>query len=355
MIDFKNKKRKGFMTVIMAFALLATFSLQSCGDSDDDNNGPSTDLASLNEEIETVETLLEESSEGNDVGEYYKGSKEELQNALTEAQAVAASTESSQDEINDALTALEDARFEFASKEIEDAALEFSANGSEGAIAVEQSTNSAAIFNQSEFTFETWVYYTDKPGFFGQMASTEFFDGGVWGWNVRVGDGDALDFAIGDADGESRLQPNVDEVPEAVVPRNEWVHVACTFDGTTMKSYINGNLIGSLDASDRDRMSEVAGRNGAQPLTLGNSAGFKQPERRLVGKMFDVRYWGVARTEEQIQEDMNFIISGESTGLIGYWPIVKPATSDVITDWAAANEGENNLKLVDGATVSTRN
>ncbi|MEO9475111.1 MAG: LamG-like jellyroll fold domain-containing protein [Cyclobacteriaceae bacterium] len=354
MIDLNSKNKSyGIRTVMVSLGLILLFTLNSCGD-DDEDKGPSTDITELNAEIATVESLLSSSVEGNGIGEYYKNSKEPLETALTGAQAVSSNDDATQEEIDAALTSLEDARFAFAAREIEDAALQFSANDSENSIALEQSGNSASIFNRGEFTFETWVYYTDKPGFFGQMASTEFYADGVWGWNVRVGDDDALDFAIGDADGESRLQPNVTDVPEAIVPRNEWVHIACTFDGTTMKSYINGNEIGSLDASDRDRMSEVATQEGAQPLTLGNSAGFKQPERRLVGKMFDVRYWGVARSAAEVKEDMNYIIGGDETGLIGYWPFAKPATSSLITDWASATEGENNLSLVDGAIVSTR-
>lgn len=354
MIDFNNKtKIYGIRALVLSLGVLVIFTLNSCGD-DGEDKGPNTDLTALTAEISTVETLLSSSVEGNGVGEYYKNSKEPLETALADAQTVSNNEAATQEEIDAALTSLEDARFAFAAREIEDAALQFSANGSENAIAVEQSSSSASIFNRGEFTFETWVYYTDKPGFFGQMASTEFYADGVWGWNVRVGDGDALDFAIGDADGESRLQPDVTAVPGAIVPRNEWVHIACTFDGTTMKSYINGNEIGSLDASDRDRMGEVAAQEGAQPLTLGNSAGFKQPERRLVGKMFDVRYWGVARSAAEIKEDMDFIIGGDETGLIGYWPFAKPATTDLITDWASDTEGENNLSLVDGAIVSTR-
>ena len=56
----------------------------------------------------------------------------------------------------------------------------------------------------------------------------------------------------------------------------------------------------------------------------------------------------------EVKEDMNYIIDGDETGLIGYWPFAKPATTDLITDWASDTEGENNLSLVDGAIVSTR-
>ena len=319
-----------------------------------DDSSPKSNNSDLLTEIQTVQGLLNGAQEGNAVGDYILGSVTTLQDALSAAQTVSGDATSTQDALDQAFANLQDAQYSFQANQIEDASLKFSANGSDSTLAVEQSDNSAEIFNLSVFTFEAWVYYTDKPGFFGQIASTEFYEGGLRGWNLRIGDGDALDFAIADS-AESRLQPDVTEHPEAIVPRNEWVHVACTFDGTNMKSYINGILIGTLDASVLTNIAQTATLDGAQPLVLGNSAGFKQPERRLVGKLFDIRFYNVARTATEIASDKDYILTGDESGLVAYWPIAKATSNTLITDAAKNVQGENNLQLEDGAIVSTRN
>ena len=122
-----------------------------------------------------------------------------------------------------------------------------------------------------------------------------------------------------------------------------------------MKSYINGNLIGTLDASVLTNIAQTATLDGAQPLVLGNSAGFKQPERRLVGKLFDIRFYNVARTATEIASDKDYILTGDESGLVAYWPIAKATSNTLITDAAKNLQGENNLQLEDGAIVSTRN
>ncbi len=345
-IRFKTFTR--FLTVSILLTALST----SC--KKDDSTAPKTNNTDLLTEIQNVQNILISAKDGNAVGDYIIGSVSSLQNALSTAQVVADDATSDQAAFDQAITNLQDAMYAFQANEIEDASLEFSANASDSAWTVEQSANSAEIFNLSEFTFEAWVYYTDKPGFFGQIASTEFYEDGLRGWNLRIGDGDALDFSIAD-NTESRLQPDVTEHPEALVPRNQWVHVACTFDGTNMKSYINGNLIGTLDASARTNIAQTATLEGAQPIVLGNSAGFKQPERRLVGKLFDIRFYNIARSATDIAEDKDFILTGDESNLVAYWPIAKATSNDLITDYAKNMLGENNLQLECGAIVSTRN
>jgi hypothetical protein len=88
-------------------------------------------------------------------------------------------------------------------------------------------------------------------------------------------------------------------------PTNAWVHLAFVCD-TTTRLYVNGAL--------QDTMSATI------PLPLGrigyDSSG--HPDL-LHGILDEVRVWNVARTQTQIQANMNRALSLPQTNLVGYW------------------------------------
>ena len=90
------------------------------------------------------------------------------------------------------------------------------------------------------------------------------------------------------------------------LPVGVWTHLAAAFDGTTLRVYQNGNLVGSVAASFNLQ---------GLPLTLG-WAGL---ESAFAGAMDDVRIWNTARTQAQIQTTMHRTLSGNEPGLVGYW------------------------------------
>jgi hypothetical protein len=333
-------KRKVKVFAYLAIILTVPFIMASC---EKEEKPDPVDLSELEALVATAENYVSTAEEGNAPGDYILGAVTVLQQELDQANQVLDDPPESQEEIEDAVTDFEDAIFAFEAKEIEDVSLQFGLTDS--TIAVENSTGSAERFNLSEFTFETWVIYYDKPGFFGQILSTEFYEDGLRGWNLRVGDNDALDFTIADGN-ESRLQPE----EGATVPRNTWTHVACTFDGTYMRSYINGQMVGELEASDRDSIHITHTLEGAQPLTFGNSAGFMQPERRLIGRLFDIRFWDVARSQAEIQADKDYILSGDEENLVAYWPFAKNNPQLTIPDEISGL----NLQLKNGTVTNTR-
>jgi hypothetical protein len=82
-------------------------------------------------------------------------------------------------------------------------------------------------------------------------------------------------------------------VGNSVIPKNQWVHVACTWDGTTKKLYVDGKLDGSANATgeicDGERKELHIGK-GWDPF--------------YKGLMDNVAIFNVALTEEQIIETM---------------------------------------------------
>lgn len=75
------------------------------------------------------------------------------------------------------------------------------------------------------------------------------------------------------------------------VPVNQFTHVACTYDGTTISLYINGAL--------------VATASGGAALGAGNSNGVviggNSPNGdQLIGTIDQLRVWNTARTAAQV-------------------------------------------------------
>ncbi|MDX1535852.1 MAG: LamG-like jellyroll fold domain-containing protein, partial [Candidatus Spechtbacterales bacterium] len=90
---------------------------------------------------------------------------------------------------------------------------------------------------------------------------------------------------------------------------NTWTHVAATYDGSQMKLYKDGTLIGS--ASKTGTLST----NNTVPVWIGanpDSSNFWK------GQVDDVRIWNTARTQTQIQNSMSSELSSQS-GLFAYY------------------------------------
>ncbi len=92
---------------------------------------------------------------------------------------------------------------------------------------------------------------------------------------------------------------------------NQWHHYAGTFDGTTQKLYIDG-----VEVASRNIAGVINEDTGA--LYLGRDDGFS---KFLNGQIAEVRIWNKARTAEEIKADMSQRLTGQESGLVGYWPL----------------------------------
>jgi hypothetical protein len=88
----------------------------------------------------------------------------------------------------------------------------------------------------------------------------------------------------------------------------QWVHVAGTYDGTTAKLYVDGNLVNSATTPGGIFINTGEFR-------IGNDG------ESMRGQIDDVRLWSVARTQEQIAGNRNNELTGTETGLVSYWKL----------------------------------
>ncbi len=91
---------------------------------------------------------------------------------------------------------------------------------------------------------------------------------------------------------------------------NEWHHTAFTYDGTTLKLYVDGTLDGTLAITGTITTN-------TSPLDIGyNSPLNLYP---FIGKIDEVRVWNTARTATEIQNAMNTGLIGNEVGLVAYY------------------------------------
>ena len=103
-------------------------------------------------------------------------------------------------------------------------------------------------------------------------------------------------------------------VSSAMTPQADtWYHVAGTWDGSTAKIYINGNL-------DNSAVIPGSMSDSAEPLYIGREL-TAAPERYFGGSIDDVRVWATARPEAQIRTNIFQELQGTETGLRGYWKL----------------------------------
>ena len=95
------------------------------------------------------------------------------------------------------------------------------------------------------------------------------------------------------------------------IPDNIWTHVAMTYDGTNVRVYINGNLVGT------QAFGAIASNN--EDVLIGARKSNSSPINFFEGSIGDVRIWTTARTAAQLQQFMYATLSGTETNLIGYF------------------------------------
>ncbi len=192
-----------------------------------------------------------------------------------------------------------------------------------------------------QITLEAWIY--------ANQWATEIWQGCILnkeqnggsndnGYMLRCGKNGTFNFNLGSGSW------NEINSPAGAMSTNRWYHVAGTYDGNTMKSYINGEEVAS--SAKKINIKNALGIN----LLIGDSQNNKG--RVFDGMIDEVRIWNVARTQAQLQKTMEDTLGLEyyataDSGLAAYWRINENA-GQFITDMTS---NTNNGRL--GSTADT--
>jgi concanavalin A-like lectin/glucanase superfamily protein len=93
-------------------------------------------------------------------------------------------------------------------------------------------------------------------------------------------------------DGSLRCNVGAESVYGGNVVPNTWTHVACVHDGTSLRAYVGGMLVGSVNSAP------------LTPVNTSTAIGVNVPEldSRFDGDVDSVRVWSVPLSDQQICE-----------------------------------------------------
>lgn len=104
-------------------------------------------------------------------------------------------------------------------------------------------------------------------------------------------------------------------VSQSQIPPGATAHVALTFDGTTLRLYVDGQLDASVIAAE-SRISHFD----SDPILIGASNYCCDYLRRFEGQIDNVRVWDFARTDAEILAGtICQFAPGAHPGLVGRW------------------------------------
>lgn len=157
------------------------------------------------------------------------------------------------------------------------------------------------------FTMECWLYRQNNGHF-------EFM-----GKNYRV-----FQFAINSNEevqiykgyGNASQQTYQSWDTDQYINANQWYHLAITWEGTTVKLYINGELSWQVDNAVDQPTTELH-----YSFDIGRRGG--ENNYYMQGRLYEARLWNVARTPDDIKEFQYQPMQGDEEGLIGYWPLTE--------------------------------
>ena len=163
----------------------------------------------------------------------------------------------------------------------------------------------------NKITLEAWINVNEfKSQPFAGSVIVKDQGSNSSGYMIRCGGNGIINFNIGNGSWHEI------STPENSVQLNRWHHVAAVYDGSSMKIFIDGDL-----TAQSNSVFTIGNANNSN-LLIGESPGF--PGRVFNGKIDEVRIWNIARSQSQIQNTMNTILTSEyystpDSGLAGYW------------------------------------
>lgn len=203
-------------------------------------------------------------------------------------------------------------------------------------------TNSPTLTPSAAMTIEAWI----KPSSFGNnswenvIVSKDDWVSGSNGYSLRCGGNGILSFNIGTIG-------NWQEAVSATggLTLNVWQHVAGSYDGTTVRVYINGveagttSYTGSINPSTFD-------------LTFGRTTYTAGGGRYFTGEIDEVRLWNTAVGQTSLRDYMCQSLNAmhpNTASLIGYYSFDN-ATATTFSD---LSPNGNNGSLIGATTAAS--
>lgn len=180
------------------------------------------------------------------------------------------------------------------------AAISFQATGGERA----QVANHASLNFTTALTVEMWTWTSNPSQVLYPVLLCKGNVNTAYQMFIRDEFGDEMQFSVFNGGTEYQARDTI------AVPREQWVHFAGVYDGSTCKLFRNGVEVASVAAA-------ASISTNANPLWIGG--GETVATNRYAGVIDEIRLWNVARTGAQILANMNRVIDPATAGLVAYY------------------------------------
>ena len=190
---------------------------------------------------------------------------------------------------------------------------------------------------QNTFTIEFWakpegIREVDRESRHGisKTLNQQFAITPVFG---ALGDGDSSRAGVGvsvGTNGVSIYEHTINHLPATLVAAaslNGWTHIAVVYNKKRPSLYINGQFIKRGLASKKKTVVPSGFFGGLDPY------GF------YVGGLEEIRIWSTAKTQSEIQQNLDRKLTGNETGLYGYWKLNEGAGKMVVDSTKNKNDG----------------
>lgn len=179
---------------------------------------------------------------------------------------------------------------------------------------VEIAHSDAFHFN-TNLTVEAWLFVPHDPTLMAGgpdywIALNKTADDGGPSFSLGTG-GKMFGFFVGRESDQHALETGV--MSPNIVGFNDWSHVVGTFDGKTIRIFVNGE-----PRSDSNRPVSSPMKKSSQPILIGKE-GPPGAENTWVGMVDEVRIWNRVLSAEEIRARMWIKLAGNEPGLVGYW------------------------------------
>jgi len=197
-------------------------------------------------------------------------------------------------------------------------------------------------FNGAQnFSLEAWVYPT--VAVWGSIISKFQHDAAHEGYSLEMFSDRRIAFLFGNNWSDWNLGG---ATSTDALTLNTWNHVAATYDGTTIKIYINGRL-------DCSQAYNHGCTDSGTPLLIGARMGTLSVSTFFDGYIDEARVWNTARTEAQLRENMCKTLVGNEAGLRAYYRLDETAGSTAYDYTSyAANGTLTNMNTATDWTAS---
>lgn len=194
--------------------------------------------------------------------------------------------------------------------------------------------NGASFNVGNVVTVEGWIFPTDLSKREAIFSTRSANRAGAWQLEVGSGSGGTNRIAV------SGLYTWVIESADNAIQPNKWQHIAFVRNGAgNDKLYVNGAEV-AVGQSTLYNFTD----NQDNKL-IGSGAGAVFP-----GNVDKLRIWNIARSREELVQDMNSTLNGNETGLVACWEMNE--NSGTITYDSTSN---NNDGTIIGATWKSSN